>query len=173
LDYGTIYIILNAALLLFSLVFDKHYIGIATMINLFLLGYITQWSYEFFSYLFPNPGIAVRVILFAVAIIIICFSSALYMTADLGVSTYDAIALIIANTWKKGQFKFDRIMTDLACLIIGGILLLISGYSISRLFTVIGFGTIVTALCMGPLIDFFNEKVARPFLRSASKNQDA
>ena len=32
-----------------------------------------------------------------------------------------------------------------------------------------GVGTIVTALCMGPLIDFFNRKVARPFLERAGR----
>ena len=47
LDFGLLYIIVNALLLIFALVFDRHYIGIATFINLFLLGYITQFSYQF------------------------------------------------------------------------------------------------------------------------------
>ena len=38
IDFGTLYVITNAVLLIFALVFDKHYIGIATFINLFLLG---------------------------------------------------------------------------------------------------------------------------------------
>ena len=37
IDFGTLYVIVNACLLLFALVFDKHYINIATMVNLFLL----------------------------------------------------------------------------------------------------------------------------------------
>ncbi len=46
ISFGTLYVITNAVLLLFALVFDRHYIGIATFINLFLLGYITQFTYE-------------------------------------------------------------------------------------------------------------------------------
>lgn len=38
IDFGTLYVIVNTVLLLFSLLFDRHYIGIATLINLFLLG---------------------------------------------------------------------------------------------------------------------------------------
>ena len=48
IGFGTLYVIVNAVLLLFSLVFDRHYIGIATFINLFLLGYVTEFSYKLF-----------------------------------------------------------------------------------------------------------------------------
>lgn len=47
IDFGTLYMIANVVLLFFSLIFDRHYIGIATFINLFLLGYITQFTYSF------------------------------------------------------------------------------------------------------------------------------
>ena len=36
--FGTLYVIVNAVLLLFALIFDRKKIGIATFINLFLLG---------------------------------------------------------------------------------------------------------------------------------------
>ena len=47
IGFGTLYVITNAVMLLFALIFDRHYIGVATFINLFLLGYITQFTYEF------------------------------------------------------------------------------------------------------------------------------
>ena len=34
IDFGTLYVVVNAILLLFALVFDRHYIGIATFLNL-------------------------------------------------------------------------------------------------------------------------------------------
>ena len=104
-----------------------------------------------------------------IAIVIICFGSALYMTADLGVSTYDAVALIMANTWKKGQFKFIRVATDVCCVVIGCVLYLAGGGEISAIPTIAGFGTIVTAFCMGPLIDFFNRTFSVPYLEKANK----
>ena len=165
LDFGLLYIIANAVLLLFSLIFDRHFIGIATFINLFLLGYITQFTYEFLQTIFVNPSMVTRVICLVVGVVIICFGSAFYMTADLGVSTYDAVALIISGTWKKGKFQYVRIITDLVCVALGVGLFLLAGGSVSAIPTIAGIGTIVTAFFMGPLIEFFNVHVARPILK--------
>lgn len=164
IKFGTLYVITNAVLLLFALVFDRHYIGIATFINLFLLGYITQFTYEFLQTVITDPSIAVRIICLITGVVIICFGSAFYMTADLGVSTYDAIALIICNTWKKGKFQYVRIITDIVCVILGVILFLLSGGKIPQIPTIAGIGTIITAFFMGPLIEFFNVHVSRPIL---------
>jgi uncharacterized membrane protein YczE len=164
ISFGTLYVITNAVLLTFALIFDRHYIGIATFINLFLLGYITQFTYEFLQTVIVNPSIPVRVACLVVGVVIICFGSAFYMTSDLGVSTYDAIALIICNTWKKGKFQYVRIITDLVCVILGVVLFLISGGKAAAIPTIAGVGTIITAFFMGPLIEFFNVHVARPIL---------
>lgn len=170
IKFGTLYVITNAVLLLFALVFDRHYINLATFINLFLLGYVTQFTFAFLQTILPSPSIPVRAICLIVGIVIICIGSALYMTADLGVSTYDAVALIISNTWKKGQFKYIRIVTDLVCVILGCILYLLAGGQIKDIPTIAGIGTIITAFFMGPLIEFFNEKIARPILKENIEN---
>ena len=164
LDFGLLYIIVNALLLIFALVFDRHYIGIATFINLFLLGYITQFSYQFLQTVIVEPSIFVRAACLVVGVVVICFGLAFYMTADLGVSTYDAVALIIVNTWKKGKFQYVRIFTDIVCVILGAALFVLGGGKISAIQTIAGIGTIITAFFMGPLIEFFNVHVARPLL---------
>ena len=167
IKFGTLYVIANCVLFLFALIFDRHYIGIATFINLFLLGYITQFTYEFLLTVIVNPSIFVRIICLIVGVVIICFGSAFYMTADLGVSTYDAVALIISNTWKKGKFQYIRIITDLVCVIVGVALFLLSGGKPNEIITIAGVGTIITAFFMGPLIEFFNVHFARPFLNKS------
>ena len=164
IDFGTLYVIANAVLLLFALIFDRHYIGIATFINLFLLGYITQFTYEFLQKIIVDPSFPVRFAILVIGVVIICFGSAFYMTADLGVSTYDAVALIIVNTWKKGKFQYVRIITDIVCVILGCVLFLMAGGSIGQIPTIAGIGTIITAFFMGPLIEFFNVHIARPIL---------
>ncbi len=164
ISFGTLYVITNAVMLLFALIFDRHYIGIATFINLFLLGYITQFTYEFLQKIIVNPNIGVRIACLVIGVVIICFGSAFYMTADLGVSTYDAVALIIVNTWKKGKFQYVRIITDIVCVILGVTLFMLAGGTIGNIPTIAGVGTIITAFFMGPLIEFFNVKIARPFL---------
>ncbi|MCR5033540.1 MAG: hypothetical protein K6A92_11860 [Lachnospiraceae bacterium] len=169
ISFGTLYVIVNAVLLLFSLLFNRRMIGIATFINLFLLGYVTQYSYAFLQYVFPEPSILVRALALIIGIVILCFASAFYMTADLGVSTYDAVAIVMANTWHLGKFQYLRIATDVVCVVLGIVLFLVSGGAWQQIPTFAGIGTIVTAFFMGPLIEFFNVHVARPFLARGEK----
>jgi uncharacterized membrane protein YczE len=168
ISFGTLYVIVNAVLLTFSLVFDRHYIGIATFINLFLLGYVTEYSYKFFSWLIPDPSLILRVIFLIVGIVIICIGSSLYITADLGVSTYDAVALIMANKWKIAKFKFIRVCTDVCCVILGVAMFMIAGGKLGGISAIAGISTIITAFFMGPLIDFFSEHFAKKLLVTKS-----
>ena len=138
-------------------------------VYLFLLGYITQFTYDLLQKLFPDPSLVFRIICLIIGIVIICFGSALYMTADLGVSTYDAVAIVMANKWKLGKFKYIRICTDLVCVTLGCALFVMAGNAIGKIPTIAGVGTIITAFFMGPLIDFFNVKIAIPMLERGKK----
>ena len=48
--------------------------------------------------------------------------------------------------------------------IIGIGLFLMAGGQIRQIPTIVGVGTIITAFFMGPLIEFFNVHITRPFL---------
>lgn len=169
ISFGTLYMIANIVLLLFSLIFNRKNIGIATFINLFLLGYITQFTYAFLQNIFSNPNLIIRSLSLIIGVVLLCFASALYMTADLGVSTYDSIAITMTDKWHIGPFKWIRVSTDVCCVIIGVILFLVGGGVIKDIPTFAGIGTIFTAFFMGPLIDFFNVKCARPMLYGTNK----
>lgn len=164
IPFGTLYVIVNAVLLLFALAFDRHYIGIATFINLFLLGYVVEFSYATLQAIFPDPNMLTRMISFVFGFVFLCLGSSLYITADLGVSTYDAIALIMSGKWKMGKFKYIRICTDLVCIVIGIALYLMSGGAPGGIATFVGAGTVLTAFFMGPLIDVFSRTIAIPML---------
>lgn len=164
ISFGLLYVIVNLCLLLISLINDRSKIGIATFINLFLLGYIVDYSHQFILKLFPELGIAGRLIMLVIGVVILCLSSSLYFTADLGVSTYDAVALILSEKWKVMPFKFWRITTDLCCVLLGIALYLLSGNPISGLAQIIGVGTVIIAFFMGPLIDWFNRHVSQKLL---------
>lgn len=168
INFGTLYVIANVILLAFALIFDRHKIGIATVINLFLIGYVADFSLNMLTKIFPETNLLGRYILLAVGVVLMCLSSAFYFTANLGVSTYDAVALVISERQSRVKFRYCRIISDLVCVLIGAGLCLIGGYSFSRVFTVVGVGTIITAFFMGPLIEFFNVHVARPFLEGRS-----
>ena len=111
-----------------------------------------------------DTSLAVRVVCMIIGILLSCFSASLYFVADLGVSTYDAIALIITETWKIGKFKYVRIISDFTCVAVGTILYFIATKGFGGLTAIVGIGTIITAFFMGPLIDVFSEKISKPML---------
>ena len=150
--YGIYYMVISLIMLVVVLLLDKHYIGIATILNLFFSGHIVDFANKYIESAIPNPSLAVRVVMLIVGVVVLCFASSLYMTSDLGVSVYDAIPIIISKRTEK-PFKFMRIGCDLICVIIGALCGLLPGL-----------GTLVTAFFMGPLIDFFNRKFSRPLL---------
>ena len=164
IHFGTLYVLTNAVLLLFAFFTDRHYINLGTFINLFLLGYVVEFSHNLLLRFFPEPALPLRLLFMLIAIFMLCISSSFYFTADLGVSTYDAIALVLANKWHVAPFKYCRIATDLAWVLLGCTLYLLAGGKFSMLPTIAGFGTIITAFFMGPLIDYFNIHLAKPFL---------
>lgn len=156
ISFGTLYLILNAILLLFSLFTDRHKIGIATVINLTLLGYIADFAQSVFTAMFPDLGFAGRLVLLAAGVVVMCFASALYFNADLGVSPYDAVSLILSQKQKKVSFKLCRIISDAVCVILGVTLCLLGGGGWSGVQAIAGIGNVVTAFFMGPLISFFS-----------------
>ena len=156
ISFGTLYVIANVVLLLFAVIFDRRKIGLATAINLLLLGYVAEYSQKFLTALLPELTPVPRLFLLAVAVVIMCFASALYFNADLGVSTYDAVSLVISEKQKRVPFKVCRILSDLICVSLGVLLCLLAHMSWSEIGASVGVGTIITAFFMGPLISFFS-----------------
>ena len=164
ISFGTLYVLVNLVLLLFALLLDRRKIGLATRINLFLLGYIAQFSQGVCARLLPEPSLPVRLGLLSVAIVIMCLASAFYFTADLGVSPYDAVALIWSEKQRRVPFPVCRVITDFTCVLGGVLLCRAAGFTLRQITGEVGVGTIVTAFFMGPLIAFFNKRAAEPML---------
>lgn len=164
LDFGSMYMIASIVLFLFMLIADRHYIGIVTFLNMFFFGYMVDFAHKTLLRIFGTPQIPGRIAFLVVGIVVMCFGSAFYYTADLGVSVYDAVSLIIANTWHVWKFKYIRIVADLICVTAGCALFLMSGGILAGIGAVAGIGTVITAFFMGPLIDFFRVRVTDPVL---------
>lgn len=153
LDYGTTFVIINAVFLFLMFIFARSYIGISTFFNMFLLGYIIDYSSRFVSSLVTPETLCLKLLLLFIALFCVCFGSALIFTSDLGVSTYDWIALHLADIQKRISFKWIRIFTDVMCVAAG------------LCFGVMpGVGTIITAFALGPVISFFRKYVTEPIL---------
>lgn len=152
MSYGIFYTSVCFIMLIVDLFIARSYMGVATLVNMFLTGYIVDFASAVITRFIPEPNLAVRGIFLAIAVLVMCFASSLYMTSNLGVSVYDAIPIVIARKWSF-PFKFVRIVCDLICVAVG---------TLSGLMP--GMGTLITAFFMGPLIEFFNHSFSEPFL---------
>lgn len=159
LRFGTLYMLVNLLQLIVVFFLNRKYIGISTLMNLFLLGYIVEFSEAALARIVPAPGLALRCAFLLIGVGVTCIAAALYYSANLGVSTYDAIPLHIAAQQPRifGRalsFKSVRVTADLICTAIG-----------VALGARAGFGTVVTALFMGPLIAFFRRTLTDPLVQ--------
>lgn len=159
--YGQFYVVVTGILLVGVFFVERHYIGIATIFNLFGVGIMADLTVNLLNRIIPNPGIAVQVLLMIAGVIFSSLAASLYFTADLGVSAYDAVSLIAANKYKLCAFRICRITTDVICVITG----VVGGVTI-------GIGTVITALFMGPIIQWFNTHLSEPLLYGKAKNAE-
>lgn len=150
IGYGIFYSVLNLIMLIAIFLIDRHKIGLGTVINIFLLGYVVQFSSWFFETYIPEPSLLLKILFLVLGIMIMCLGSSLYFTGDLGVSTYDAVALILSER-KVARFQYCRIGSDIICTALGFFL-----------GATVGLGTLFTAFFMGPFIACFNRKISIP-----------
>lgn len=154
LRYGTFLMIANGVFFLFELWKGKKFIGIGTIVNWFLIGYIVDFLYPKFIEVFGMPQLIwQKLLILVLGVLVSSFSVSLYQTANVGISPYDSISLIIQEKTKIPYF-FCRISIDTICAIIcfttGGI---------------VGLGTLSCAFGLGPFIAFFNKNFSKKWLR--------
>ncbi len=156
--YSIFYLIVTGALLIGVFFVERHYIGIATLINLFFTGTAADFMYQLLDRYFPEPSMPLRIGMMLFGIFGTCFAASIYFTADLGVSAYDAVSLIAAYKYRVTAFRVCRIVSDCVCVVVGFVC-----------HVTIGVGTVVTALFMGPVVQWCNTHISEPFLYGGKK----
>ena len=151
--FGVSYPYLNLVLLAAMCIYGRRYIGIATVINLVGIGFMADFSLGLWKALTPEPGMAERILYMLIGLLLVSLACSMYMTSDLGVSTYDVMAISLAKLPTRIQFRAWRIGTDCICVLTGFLL-----------GATVGVGTVLTAFCMGPVIQLFNQKLWDPLL---------
>lgn len=164
MGFGTYQMIINLVILVFVIIVaHRGLVGVGTVFNMVGCGY----TCEFFQNLFEKTvsehyTYALRVPLLVVGIITLCFACSLFFTANVGVGPYDALSFMLARS-TKFEYKWMRVATDITVVLVGlvvsgGLVAIFKG-DLSKVKN-IGIGTIITAFCMGPLINFFNKNVS-------------
>lgn len=164
IGFGTYQLIINAVILIYVIIIaHRGLVGVGTVFNMVGCGY----SCEFFLSLInplvqSNFTLPVRIPLLIAGIITLCFACSLFFTANVGVGPYDALGFMLSRGIKL-EHKWVRVITDVTVILIGivvsgGFTAIIKG-NFAEVKN-IGIGTIITAFCMGPLVNMFNKHVS-------------
>ena len=154
---GTYQLILNAVLFVFQLIWGRSYIGLGTIINLFLLGYIVQFGTWVMDCIFGAAVVLTfpqQLVIMAVSLVILTFGLAMYQVAELGVAPYDFVALGLAERFPV-PYSVLRVATDAICVL--AILIAVGTGFIGWESSHLGIGTIITAFFLGPLVAYFSK----------------
>lgn len=160
MSFGNWQLIINAVLLIGVWFTKRDCIGPGTVVNMVGVGYTA----DFFCWLcLEQAGVDVtmplRILFLLAGTLFAALGCAFYMTADLGISPYDSVPLIITK-YAEGKitFRLARVVSDVAVIAIGIVFCVLGKGSI---WTIVGLGTVVNACCNGPLIQFFRGKVEK------------
>ncbi|NCB93186.1 MAG: hypothetical protein EOM40_11625 [Clostridia bacterium] len=150
LDFSIMLIIMNALFFVVEIIWGRKYIGIGTFFNWFGVGILTTIYLKIINSLVIIPDAFLpRLAILVAGILVLSLSGSLYQTADLGIAPYDCLSIVL-NDKTRFQYYWCRIFTDaistLICFLLGGI---------------VGLGTLVCALGLGPFIQFFTKHVSR------------
>jgi uncharacterized membrane protein YczE len=164
IGFGTYQLIVNAVILLFVIIVaHRGLVGVGTAFNMVGCGYACEFFESVIrSMLNGNNSLAIRIPLLIAGIVILCFACSLFFTANIGVGPYDALGFMLSSKTKL-EHKWTRVITDVTVVLIG---LVVSGGLTCLLkgdlagVKNIGIGTIITAFCMGPLVNFFNKTIS-------------
>jgi uncharacterized membrane protein YczE len=153
--YANLLIFVNIFIFLLELAFGREFIGAGTIVNAFFLGYIVTFFYELWLRIFALPQtLVLKIVTMLIGTVVTGFGVSMYQTPNVGVSPYDSLSIIMTKRIPKISYFWNRIFTDavcaLVCFLAGGI---------------VGLGTLVSALGLGPVIDFFNVHFTRKLFK--------
>lgn len=154
---GNYQVIVNIVLLIAQLIWGRKYIGFGSIVNMFFLGYIIQFSGYALHGMFGDSAqypAALRVVIMVASFVFMTYGLSMYQTAALGVAPYDYVALGLKD-YTPLQFFATRMIGDCCCVLV--IIIAVFGGLITWQTSHLGVGTIVGAFCLGPLINFFNK----------------
>ena len=154
--YPTLQIMVNILFFAIQLLAARELIGFGTVVNIFLIGYIVNFTYGLLVRSLGSPGsFAIQLLAMVTGMLICSLGLSLYQCSEMGTAPYDALALILDRKLKKLPYFWCRILCDggcaLVCFLAGGI---------------VGLGTLVSAFGFGPVIAFFNRTVSEPMARN-------
>lgn len=153
IPFGTLQLLVNCVLILIVIRYDVGRIGLGTLANMVLVGYVAQF---FMAVIERIPALSAltltaRLIIFVPTLLLFLVAASTYMCVDMGVAPYDAIPQIISARM-HWPFRLVRMAWDFV--------MMLGGYLLG---SVVGLVTIGITLFLGPLVAWMAGYVKRFF----------
>ena len=159
-SFGNWQLVANILILVVVFFTVRHLIGPGTVINMVGVGYTADFlCWVVLDVLKVEMTLPLRILALCLGTLFASLGVALYMIADMGLSPYDSVALIIEKLTKgKVPFQFARVASNITVIVIGVAFCLAAG---NNVWLIVGIGTIANALLNGPLIQFFRKRIEK------------
>ena len=154
IPYAHFWLLLNIVLFAIEFFAGRSFVGIGTIINACLLGYVSSFFYEVWLQMGLLPvEFWQQLVIVCIGVLVSSMGVSFYQTSNIGISPYDSLSLIINRRLPRVPYFWCRMSTDVLCAAIcyaaGGI---------------VSLGTLISAFGLAPLIHLSNKLVAVPLL---------
>ena len=153
IPFGTLQLLVNCLLILIVIRYDVGRIGLGTLANMVLVGYVAQFCMAVIDRIPALAGLTLtaRLVIFVPTLLLFLVAASTYMCVDMGVAPYDAIPQIISARM-HWPFRLVRMAWDFV--------MMLGGYLLG---SVVGLVTIGITLFLGPLVAWMALYVRRFF----------
>ncbi len=149
-SFGTCQLVMNLILFIFQLIFGRKDVGMGTLINAVFIGYLVDFFDFLYSFL-PRQSFVEQILLMIIGLIVIGYGVAMYMEANMGVSPYDSLGVILSDKLNK-KYSIMRMVQDITSVVIG--------FFLGGTF---GIATVLMAFLLGYIISHYREKIHAKF----------
>lgn len=151
LTHGRVHIAVCFLIILVLLIVDRSYVKIGTILCMICGGPIIDMFSFFLAPILANMESFIgRLLMLVAGCIILAYGMTIVIKSDAGTGPNDLVAVVISDKL-QAKFSFIRIAVDVSFVAVGFFL---GG--------LVGIGTIICAVCVGPVASFFlpvNEQV--------------
>ncbi len=159
---GNTEVLVYGLMLIFTFVFGAQMIGFGTLANMILIGYVVDlcrwiWRNTGFAAFIYDSSTPIRILIFAITLLLFVIVASIYINAQMGVAPYDAMPQIISGWIPKIPFFVIRILFDLAAVLIG----VIAGKLNPQGIQGSAIGSIIMSLMLGPVISIISKPLKR------------
>lgn len=144
----------NIVLLVFLFFVGKRYVSVGTFVYLLPYGFCVDLGNFLYGLHGASEDIWVRVVFSMLGCVLLSLGVAIYITVDIGVDPFTGVVLVLRDVLKK-EYRYVKIGFDLTMVILGTLL---GGR--------LGVVTVVTALAVGPVIQFFTRLLKKYFIKN-------